>query len=289
MNAFFKSKQTQDFSKISASIDIPVRTMDFTFSDEIPEFWFNNNALLTMLLTALSSAFPDGERQFIHSVRNYQAKIEDPVLLKQVRAFIGQEAHHGKEHDALNAVMLKKGYPVDRIYKRFKKMNCLMQEQFSTAHQLACTVCMEHLTAILADYFISTAPQDLELFNTHVRKIWAWHAIEETEHKAVAFDVYQSLVNRPYFLRLVMIETTLSFLVITTRGTTELLRASGKQRDLKELYQGFRYLFGKQGLVRRIGRHYLDFFSADFHPWQHDNRDMMNLLKKQYFNEELLK
>ena len=68
---------------------------------------------------------------------------------------------------------------------------------------------MEHLTAILADYFISTAPQDLELFNTHVRKIWAWHAIEETEHKAVAFDVYQSLVNRPYFLRLVMLETTL--------------------------------------------------------------------------------
>ncbi len=86
-----------------------------------------------------------------------------------------------------------------------------------------------------------------------------------------------------------MIETTLSFLIITTRGTTELLRASGKQRDLKELYQGLRYLFGKQGLVRRIGRHYLDFFSADFHPWQHDNRDMMNLLKKQYFNEELLK
>lgn len=82
--------------------------MDFAFPDEIPEFWFNNNALLTMLLTALSSAFPDGERQFIHSVRNYQDKISDPILLKQVRAFIGQEAHHGKEHDALNAMMLKK-------------------------------------------------------------------------------------------------------------------------------------------------------------------------------------
>lgn len=95
--------------------------MDFAFPDEIPEFWFNNNALLTMLLTALSSAFPDGERQFIHSVRNYQDKISDPILLKQVRAFIGQEAHHGKEHDALNAMMLKKGYPVARIYKRFKK------------------------------------------------------------------------------------------------------------------------------------------------------------------------
>ncbi|MBH2001972.1 MAG: metal-dependent hydrolase [Moraxellaceae bacterium] len=271
--------------QISASIDIPVRAMDFTFPDEIPEFWFNHNPLLTMLLTALSSAFPDGERQFIHSVRNYQPKINDPVLLKQVRAFIGQEAHHGKEHDVLNAVMLNKGYPVDRIYKRFKKMNRLMQEQFSPAHQLACTVCMEHLTAILADYFITTAPNDLALFHIHLRKIWAWHAIEETEHKAVAFDVYQSLVKRPYFLRLVMLETTFSFVLITGRGTIELLQYSGKHHDLKGLYQGMVYLFGRKGLVRKIGRAYFDFFSLDFHPWQHDNRGKMNLLKYQYFNE----
>ncbi|OEC91447.1 metal-dependent hydrolase [Acinetobacter sp. YK3] len=279
-----QSEKVSKCRQISASIDIPVRVMDFTFPDEIPEFWFNHNPLLTMLLTALSSAFPEGELQFIHSVRNYQTKIKDPVLLKQVRAFIGQEAHHGKEHDVLNAVMLKKGYPVDRIYKRFKKMNRLMQEQFSPAHQLACTVCMEHLTAILADYFITTAPEDLALFNVHLRKIWAWHAIEETEHKAVAFDVYQSLVNRPYFLRLVMLETTFSFLMITTRGTIELLRHSGRQGDLKTLYQGVTYLFGRKGLVKKISKPYLDFFSTDFHPWQHDNRNKMNFLKHQYFN-----
>lgn len=201
MNAFFQSKPAQDFYKISASIDITVRQLDLSFPDEIPEFWFKDNPLLTMLFTALSCAFPDGERQFIYSVRNYQDKISDPILLKQVRAFIGQEAHHGKEHDALNAVMLKKGYPVERIYKRFKKMNRMLQQRFSLEHQLACTVCMEHLTAILADYFISIAPEDLALFDVQLRKIWTWHAIEETEHKAVAFDVYQSLVNRPYFLR----------------------------------------------------------------------------------------
>ncbi len=285
MNAFFQSKPAQDFSKISASIDITVRQLNLSFPDEIPEFWFKNNPLLTMLFTALSSAFPDGERQFIYSVRNYQDKISDPILLKQVRAFIGQEAHHGKEHDALNAVMLKKGYPVERIYKRFKKMNRMLQQQFSLEHQLACTVCMEHLTAILADYFISIAPEDLELFDVHLRKIWAWHAIEETEHKAVAFDVYQSLVNRPYFLRLVMLETTLSFLILTTRGTKELLKTSGKNKDFKNLYVGLKYLFGGQGVIRKISRSYLDFYSKDFHPWQHDNREQMMKLKDIYLNE----
>ncbi|HDG7212827.1 metal-dependent hydrolase [Acinetobacter nosocomialis] len=285
MNAFFQSKPAQDFSKISASIDITVRQLDLSFPDEIPEFWFKNNPLLTMLFTALSSAFPDGERQFIYSVRNYQDKISDPILLKQVRAFIGQEAHHGKEHDTLNAVMLKKGYPVERIYKRFKKMNRMLQQRFSLEHQLACTVCMEHLTAILADYFISIAPEDLELFDVHLRKIWAWHVIEETEHKAVAFDVYQSLVNRPYFLRLVMLETTLSFLIITNRGTKELLKASGKNRDFKSLYVGLKYLFGRQGVIRKISRSYLDFYSKDFHPWQYDNRPQMQKLKDIYLNE----
>lgn len=180
---------------------------------------------------------------------------------------------------------LKKGYPVERIYKRFKKMNRMLQQRFSLEHQLACTVCMEHLTAILADYFISIAPEDLELFNVHLRKIWAWHAIEETEHKAVAFDVYQSLVNRPYFLRLVMLETTLSFVIITTRGTKELLKASGKNRDFKSLYVGLKYLLGGQGVIRKISRSYLDFYSKDFHPWQHDNREQMMKLKDLYLNE----
>lgn len=101
----------------------------------------------------------------------------------------------------------------------------------------------------------------------------------------MAFDVYQSLVNRPYFLRLVMLETTLSFVLVTGRGTIELLRHSGMQRDLKGLYQGLGYLFGRKGLVRNISKAYLDFFSTDFHPWQHDNRNMMRLLKNQYFNE----
>lgn len=268
--------------QISAAIDFPVRNLNLSFSEDITEFWFANNAFLTCFLAALSSAFPDGERQFIHSVRNYQAQIQNPVLQKQVRAFIGQEAHHGKEHDQLNDLMRKRGYPIDRIYKRFKKMNLMMQQSFCHAHQLASTVCMEHLTAIMADYFISKKPEDLEKLDEGVRKIWAWHAIEETEHKAVAFDVYQLLVNRPYFLKLVMLETTFFFLLITTRGTLELLKHSGHRRNLKSWNDGLRFLFGRDGFVSQISRDYFDFFAIDFHPWQHDNRVMAEQLKLKY-------
>ncbi|MBK0064119.1 MULTISPECIES: metal-dependent hydrolase [unclassified Acinetobacter] len=268
--------------EISARIDFPVRQLDLEFTDNIAEFWYSHNALLTGFMAALSSAFPDGERQFIHSVRLYQAQIQDSQLLKQVRAFIGQEAHHGKEHDQLNDLMRRRGYPVDRIYKRFKKMNRMMQARLSPAHQLASTVCMEHLTAILSDYFISKKPEHLNHFDPHLRKIWAWHAIEETEHKAVAFDVYQSLVNRPYFLRLIMLETTFFFVVITSRGTYEMLKHTRQQRNIGSWLYGLNYLLGPKGVVSQISRDYLDFFALSFHPWQHDNRVMAEQLKQKY-------
>lgn len=274
-----------NYRDISASVDIVVRQLNLSFTDDITEFWFDNNPLLTCFLSALSAAFPEGERQFIYSVRHYQNQISDPVLLKQVRAFIGQEAHHGKEHDALNDMMQRKGYPVQRIYARFRKMNRMMQSRFSAAHQLASTVCMEHLTAILVDYFISTAPADLALFDPLLRKLWAWHAIEETEHKAVAFEVYQTLVQRPYFLRLVMLETTFFFVLVSSRGTLELLKASGQQGNLKSWLCGLSFLFGRQGLLAKVSRPYLDFFALDFHPWQHDNRTQLALLKREYLNE----
>lgn len=274
-----------NYHEIAASIDINVRQLNFSFPSHIPQFWFDNNPLLTSFMTALSCAFPEGERQFIHSVRLYQDQIKDPLLLKQVRAFIGQEAHHGKEHDVLNDFMQRRGYPVQKIYARFRKMNRLMQSQYSAAHQLASTVCMEHLTAIIADYMITLRPEDLLLLDPHLRKIWAWHAIEETEHKAVAFDVYQSLVKRPYFLRLVMLETTFFFVLISSRGTLEMLKAVGHINNLKSWRYGMNYLFGWRGLVQSLSGAYLEFFSPKFHPWQHDNRLQMKHFKRLYFDE----
>lgn len=286
MNNIMKNLHSSvNYRAISASVDITVRQLNLSFNDDITEFWFDGNPLLTCFLTALSAAFPEGERQFIHSVRNYQNQITDPLLLKQVRAFIGQEAHHGKEHDSLNNMMQRKGYPMQRIDARFRKMNHMMQSHFSAAHQLASTVCMEHLTAILADYFISTAPQDLALFDPQLRKLWAWHAIEETEHKAVAFEVYQTLVQRPYFLRLVMLETTFFFVLVSSRGTLELLKASGQKANVQSWRRGLSFLFGGQGLVAKVSRPYLDFFRPGFHPWQHDNRERLVQLKREYLGE----
>ena len=88
--------------------DLKVRQMDFGLKD-IPEFWYDNDPFKTLLLSALSGGFPAGEHFFIHSIRHFQDQIKDPELRQAVRAFIGQEAHHSKEHDVLNDLMIKHG------------------------------------------------------------------------------------------------------------------------------------------------------------------------------------
>ncbi|MFX9799513.1 metal-dependent hydrolase, partial [Acinetobacter baumannii] len=80
----------------------------------IPMDWFGGDPFKSMVLTALSATFPEGERFFVDSVRHYQKDVS-PVLARQVSGFIGQEAHHGREHDAFNAFMQRKGLPMDRI------------------------------------------------------------------------------------------------------------------------------------------------------------------------------
>jgi predicted metal-dependent hydrolase len=168
-------------------IGIPVRKLGLEYGDNVPEFWFADNALLTALFTSFSASLPGGEGQFIHSVRNYQDQIKDPLLQAQVRAFIGQEAHHAREHEALNRCMNAKGYPIAKIERILAKVNESQRKHTPPQRQLVLTVCGEHITALMANYIISKKPEALETVHPSVRTIWAWHCVEECEHRAVAF------------------------------------------------------------------------------------------------------
>ena len=267
---------------VNKKIDIEVRRVDFEFKDNIPEFWYDNDPFLTLFLTALSATFPEGEKQFIQAVRNYQGEITDPVLMKQIRAFIGQEAHHSKEHDALNDLMKRKGYPVLRIEKRMAKMAKWMRSNWSKERQLANTICAEHLTAIIADYFMTKSPEELDKIHEGVRAIWAWHIIEETEHKAVAFDVYKQTVNDDTLRRTQMVLLTVLFLLETGVSTVQLLRESGRMGDMKMWFKATKYFLGPKGMMVRLLPDYLTFYKKDFHPWDHDNRTYLKGMIDQY-------
>jgi predicted metal-dependent hydrolase len=131
--------------------DIQPRRMDFVFDPDIPVYWFAGDQFKSILLTSLSCTFPEGERFFVRSVRHYQKNITNPLLKEEVKGFIGQEAHHGNEHEHFNAVMQEKGLPT-KMVEEFVLNGLKMQGKYlSPERQLAKTCALEHFTAMLAE------------------------------------------------------------------------------------------------------------------------------------------
>ncbi len=249
---------------------ITVRRMDFEIPDTLPEFWYDNDPFRSLLLSAMSGGFPVGERFFIQSVRHFQDRITDLQLKAEIRAFIGQEAHHSKEHETLNAFLVKRGIRIDRIEKRVADALGMLQKRQSPERQLAHTVAIEHFTAILAEEFLM-ADGEIEKLHPDIRKLWAWHAVEESEHKSVAFDVFKQTVDSEWIRISAMLMASVMFTTFTTLDLIGLLRDRGLAGDAKLWGRSMWTMWGKPGLFRRLIPAYLAFYKPGFHPSQSGN------------------
>ena len=260
---------------------IKVRRMDYRFTPDIPADWADENPLLTALMAGLSASFPPGERYFIESVRSYADGIDDPDLRERVRGFIGQEANHTKEHLAFNAFLDGRGVPAGKIQSAVERGLKHIKQRNSPAENLARTVALEHLTAFLASAFLEN-PEVLARTHPTVAAFWAWHAIEEIEHRSVAFDVYKRFVDdEPLRLR-TMAEVTFLFSVLTALRTAVVLANKGRLFDLPDIARGLGVLFGKPGILRKTMPLYRAYYRRAFHPDEHDNHEAVARAKSQY-------
>ena len=117
----------------------------------------------------------------------------DPELQQAVKGFIAQEATHRHQHRMLNDRLQEMGYPIARIDRHVTRLLAKLEKVFSTEMALAGTAALEHYTATLAELLL-TDDEMLDLLGrSDVRPIPPWHAFEECEHKAVAFDVFQAV------------------------------------------------------------------------------------------------
>ena len=257
------------------------RRMGFVFDDTIPMDWFGGDPFKTMVLTALSATFPEGERFFVDSVRHYQKNVS-PELAAQVSGFIGQEAHHGREHDAFNQCMQRKGLPMDSIEQFVKGGMKFLRQRLSPERQLAMTCALEHFTAILAEMALEN-PDFFGPMDERVKALWYWHAIEESEHKAVAFDVFQDQVGSYWIRSSQMAINTVEFIFFTSVHTYSLFKARGIHRDWRMHLKGFNEMLGANpGWLRKMGKAYWSYYKPSFHPWQRDTSRAMNHWKQVY-------
>ena len=264
--------------------DLKVRRMDFDFPDDIPDFWHGNEPFRTLLLATLSAGFPDGERFFIDSVRHYRDRITDPALQKAISAFIGQEGHHSKEHDVLNRMMKARGFNLGRVERSVKIGMDMFRQRLSPERQLAHTAAAEHLTALMAEGFILDENILAEM-DPRMAALWAWHAVEETEHKAVAFDVLRTVSGDEWVRRSQMALTTVLFVGYTSYDFYRLMKDSGYARDVGLWLRGMDYFWGRKGVFRKMIPAYVQYYRRDFHPWDHDSTALVARIKRKYLGD----
>lgn len=172
---------------------VPTRRVSFeeSLADLPRHYAADGDVVLSHFFATLSSVFPEGEEFFVRSVRHHRDRVTDPVLRRQVAGFIGQESVHGREHRVLNDRLDQLGYPTKR-YERLTRWGLAARERIvPPIANLAATAAMEHFTATLAELALSDA-EARRLPGPVVGEVFTWHALEESEHKAVAFDVYRA-------------------------------------------------------------------------------------------------
>jgi predicted metal-dependent hydrolase len=252
------------------------RRVHFSYED-LPRHWFGGDPVATHVANGLHLLFPAGERFFVRSVRHYLPLFEnDPEMKALIRGFAGQEAAHSKEHEKVAEILEAQGYEVADFMKRFEKWTFETLEPYiPPALRLAATAACEHYTAMLAEDAFTE-----EFFRTHahegIRSLLMWHAAEEIEHKAVAFDVLQR-VNDSWALRAAgMVLASAVLAVAWSRATRMLLAQEGY--DGSQVREGLRRVRDLQGRdVRRdvFLRGFLEYLRPGFHPWNNDNRELI--------------
>lgn len=259
---------------------MPVRRdLHFPLPPERVKDWHGEGEYVSQFFNTLSLYFPEGEKFFIQSVRHYRDRISDPTLQQAVAAFIGQEAMHGREHKAFNVLMDDAGLPASRIEHFTTQRLKMAHKIFSPARQLSMTIALEHLTAIMASDLLSD-PRTLAGSHPDYARLWRWHALEETEHKAVAFDVWRAVMPATlgsYLMRCFgLIQTSFFFWLFTAIFHVRMVRAARPQQGpLRGYLQLARFLLIKPAAWLSLAPAWFAYFKPGFHPWQHDNRSAL--------------
>jgi predicted metal-dependent hydrolase len=258
-------------------LTITPRDRRFGRGQEAQRWWMGGDPVATAFYNALSATFPKGEAFFVESVRAFREGA-DPKLAQEIKAFTTQEVMHSREHVQFNKKALEAGYDLSQLDRRVDERLALIRSKHPIA-SLAATMCLEHFTAILAHELLRDA-RHLEAADAQSGAMWRWHAIEEIEHKGVAYDTWLHATRdwprgkRWKVKAKVMLLVTRNFIVDRSAGVIELLRQDGIT-GAKAWRQMIWFAFVRPGMMRKILGAWLSFFMPRFHPWNHDDRALI--------------
>lgn len=262
---------------------IPRRNVRFALDEHIPRYWYRDWPHVTRFFDGLSIMFPLGEKLFIDSVTHFRKEVAtDLSLSNAVDEFVYQEASHIREHRLYNQRLEAQGAPVEALEQLLLRRQ-EVGNRFTPATRLAMTASLEHFTAILSDQVLRNSAV-LKGADSRMAMLWRWHAIEETEHKAVAYDVLCLVVRNPfgrYLMRCgIMLTMTAYFAVDVMYFIYQLAGTDGQRRNWRGWARLQWWLFVNPGPLTRAFPRWLAWFIPGFHPNKLDNSEALEAARQ---------
>ena len=263
--------------------------MDFepTLADLPKHFAADGDIVMSHVLAVLSSVFPDGEDYFVRSVEAGIDDVTDPALREAVAGFVGQEMMHGQQHRELNERLAQHGYPTRAVGKYVRGLTSLRERFQGKRANLAYTASLEHYTATLAETLLGDPAARDAVGHPGVRNLLMWHALEEAEHKAVAFDVYRAAGGTERMRVVLMWLTHLTFLLETSIWTAVSLARDPEARRhplrvLGGLWRLRRSPFSQPHVVRQL----FEYHRRGFHPNDRDTTALITEWREALFGSQ---
>ncbi len=268
-------------------MEIPRRNVALELDPaSVPRDWCNDDAYETTFMAALSLLFPEGEQFFVRSVKAFQDRITDPELARAVSGFVGQEAMHGREHRAFNDLLVAHGYTeAPGIDAKLGVFLQRVRKVFTPHQQLAVTCALEHFTALLAEQLLGD-PAQRDAMHPTVNPLWMWHAMEESEHKAVAFDVYRTAGGTYATRASMMVLTTAVFFAVQCAAHLKLMLTRKLLWKPWRWAKGFTRLYLYPALLPRHVPSYLAYFKPSFHPNDRDTSALLATWREKLFGRD---
>ena len=263
--------------KTPADLTITPRDRRFGRGLKQDRWWLGGDPIATAFYNALSITFPRGEAFFVESVKAFRdgapAKLE-----REIKAFVSQEVMHSREHVSFNRRVSDAGYDIAGLERKVVESLELTKDRPQILN-LCVTMALEHYTGIMAQQFLATGAH-FDTADTESRELWRWHAVEEIEHKGVAYDTWLHATKdwtrwkRWKVKSIMMMLVSKNFWINRYKGTIELLRQDGIT-GAKAHFGLLWFMFGNPGIVRRLILPWLTYFMPGFHPWNHDDRHLI--------------
>jgi predicted metal-dependent hydrolase len=290
--SLFKSNPITEQIDFASKKSIPIRHLAIGFEGkQVDLSFYMNNQFATIFFATLSVFLTYGEDLVIETARHHRDLLKDPILRQRVTSLIGQEAIHSKLHNEFNDAIVELGYPV-RLYRFLgEQFFDHIFLKFPQPLKLSLMAGIEHFTAVLAEYMMAHEQNFYFSDDAKTRALWMWHMLEESEHKDVAYDVYQTLNGNyalrisgfflAYFTILGLIPFAATFVPVL-RKPQEMLTS----KFWKDTRRGIKLVFSpKDGVFGSTQGRIFDYLRTNFHPNDHDASAYFDYYEKKLLSE----